>query len=80
MSSEKHDDKGFDDVWLHIVWSLKACYIGKWPTHDPHGNPIRTGSPGEWLADGWFLVVWAVLGDLDYMFHFNFWKDKNLSI
>ena len=60
-----------DEIWLVICWSLYWAYEGVYPTHDYNGkrytsgiDAIRAGHP---LAGGFFLVVWAIRGDLEYM-------------
>ena len=67
-----------DTAWRVISWSLKACYDGKWPTHnwlnqsyleiDPYG--AEAAMAGKDLADGMFLVPWSQTGDLKH-FHEN---------
>ena len=57
--------------WKHIVHSFNALYSGKWPTHDAFGNKYPKDSPdgkraGKWLADGFFGLVWLLMGDNEY--------------
>ena len=41
------DGSSTDDAFFHVlVWSLEAMLLGTWPTHDWHGQPMRTGQPG----------------------------------
>ena len=54
-----------------LVHSLYWAYMGLWPLRDPDGNniPDEEGKPkpGSWLAGGYFLVLWGLLGDLEHM-------------
>ena len=59
--------------WRVLSWSLRALYIGKWPTHDWNGVAYAVGTEAYrlahvvvWLADGFFGVPWSIAGDLDY--------------
>lgn len=60
-----------DAIWKVVCWSLTACYEGKFPSEDPSARPYTEGinarRAGQWLADGYFLVLWLLRSDLDYM-------------
>ena len=58
-------------IWRVIAWSFEQAFAGKHPTTDLAGIPFVTGSAaadksGSDLADGFFLVLWAIRGDLDF--------------
>eukprot|EP00973_Karenia_brevis_P085585 11873825-Karenia_brevis.AAC.1 len=57
--------------WRVLVWSLEALQAGKFPSQDWTG---RSYLEGEWeytmrgqdLAGGFFGVLFALIGDLEY--------------
>jgi len=59
--------------FLILRWSLYWLWMGVWP--DRHWNSNEVYSPdspegqkaGTLLAAGYFGVLWAIMGDLDYM-------------
>ena len=67
----EHGVDSNDAMWRVIVWSLNALFDGRWPAKDWNDQPWPHGSSeaalsGEYLADGFFAVVWLLKGDLDY--------------
>lgn len=57
-----------DAVFKKMRWSLYWLWRGEWPTVDHLGKPVADDEPRGLLADGYFGVVWGLLGDLDYLF------------
>ena len=59
------------EIWLWMCWSLYWAYQGTHPTHGPDGSEYTTGIEadlaGTELAGGYFFVLWAIRGDLEYM-------------
>lgn len=58
-------------IWKIIAWSLKYSFSGMHPDTDMWGASWVAGSPeslsaGTDLAGVFFLVLWAVRGDLDF--------------
>ena len=58
--------------WKVILWSLKAAFEGRWPDRDFNDDPWPIGSfeaskAGTLLAGGFFMVLWSLKGDLDYL-------------
>ena len=58
-------------VWHRVLcWSLECLWTGRWPTHDHNGARYRGGAEealgGSLLAGGYYAVVWALKGDLEY--------------
>jgi hypothetical protein len=60
-----------------LSWSFFWLQLGRWPTHDPWGREYVEGTHEwqlahdiYWLADGFFGILFAIIGDLDY-FHKN---------
>ena len=54
-----------------LKWSFYWLWQGKWPTHDHKGKKYSASSEegkkaNTWLAGGFYAVVWAIMGDLDY--------------
>ena len=54
------------EFWRHIAWSLHACWYGVWPSEDADGKPLSSAQVGKPLADGYFLVLWAMQADLEF--------------
>lgn len=51
-------------------WSMQACWTGYWPEVGPYGEPLtgrRKQMAGMKLCDGFYFVLWALIGDLDYL-------------
>ena len=62
-----------EELWLHLTWSLAAAYHGVHPLRDPYGR-LFTEEDGAWfsragsaLASGYFLVLWTIKCDLDFV-------------
>ena len=58
-------------IWQIIRWSLHWLALGKWPDRSWNGEVYPPGSAdaeraGKDLANGFFGVLWALRGDLDY--------------
>ena len=58
--------------WKVISWSFFWLQQGKWPTTDWNGNSYPVNSiegqrAGSFLAGGYYAIIWAVMGDLDYL-------------
>jgi len=58
-----------------LNWSLFWLHLGRWPTHHWDGTAYLPGSKAyslahdtKWLADGFYGVLWALIGDLDYFY------------
>ena len=57
-----------------LIWSLYRLDLGIWPTKDEWGNDLKPGDPdytdlaGTDLADGWFMPMWKIIGDIEHMF------------
>lgn len=57
-----------------LKWSFYWLWLGKWPTHDYEGKKYPLSSEegkkaNTWLADGYYAVLWALMGDLDYFYY-----------
>ena len=49
---------------------MTACWTGYWPEVGPYGEPLtgrRKQMAGMKLCDGFYFVLWALIGDLDYL-------------
>lgn len=62
--------------WKKIIWSLRACYNGCFPHSDSDGRVYDPTSPagrraGDPLCGGFFFIVFALTGDLEW-----FYKDR----
>ena len=55
-----------DIFWKHLVWSFRALYEGKWPSHNADGDLLNDPRAGTWLADGYCGTLWAIKGDLEW--------------
>ena len=58
-----------ETLWRHLTWSLFWLYQGVWPNAGPNGERLHGTAKkiaGEFLADGFFGICWALLGDLDH--------------
>ena len=68
-------------VWREIVWSLYWAYQGTFPDRGsdniPYTDAYRAGRAGMELMGGLFIVLWVLMGDLDYMFKRMFMADYN---
>ena len=60
-------------IWDMLMWSFWFAYLGIWPTVDwrtkeayPAGSP-EAFRAGKQLANGLFLVVWSLKGDLEHL-------------
>ncbi|CAE7343817.1 unnamed protein product [Symbiodinium sp. CCMP2592] len=58
-------------LWKIFAWSLTALWHGYWPTRDHEGRRFPEGTvqaerAGSALANGFYGVVWSLIGDLDY--------------
>jgi len=58
-----------------LTWSLYWLMLGRWPTRDEHGREYPKGSSEwklahevKWLANGFFGVLWLLVGDLEHMY------------
>ena len=63
----------YNRFWRIMAWSFLALYEGTWPLTQWNGRPWPAGSfqarkAGSPLAGGYFGVLWALKGDLDYFF------------
>ena len=64
----------FEKFQRKLTWSFYWLFLGRWPSRDENGNEYTEGS-AEWkqahndvhLADGYFGVLWFLLGDLEHM-------------
>jgi len=52
--------------WKVLRWSFEALYRGTWPSHDHDGQVLHDAKAGQPLAGGYYGVLWALRGDLDY--------------
>lgn len=58
--------------WKILAWSFFWLLQGTWPTHDWQGNQYGPDTAegqkaGTYLANGYFAIIWALMGDLDYL-------------
>ena len=51
--------------WKQLCKSLRALWEGKWPQTDENGNPHPRA--GQFLAGGFFAVVYCKKGDLPWL-------------
>ena len=65
--------KTLTQFWKKLKWSLEALWHGKWPEVDENGLAMPPGSKSGDLAGGHYACLWALIGDLDYM-----WKGVGL--
>lgn len=47
-----------------LFWSLNALWEGRWPATNRRGDALTGG--GEFLAGGYYGIVWLVKGDLEW--------------
>ena len=73
LQSSRTAVSAMDEVWRNVTWSLKSCYSGLHPTHTPCGR-LFTSADGSWwtragkpLAGGYYMVIWSVRSDLDFV-------------
>jgi hypothetical protein len=66
--------EGFDTrdrFHVRLRWSLYWAWRGEWPRRDLDGNIVNASHvdwvPGAQLAGVFFLVLWRLVGDLQYM-------------
>ncbi|CAJ1430017.1 unnamed protein product, partial [Effrenium voratum] len=51
-----------------LRWSLDSLFSGVWPSEDWYSPSSREGRrAGTFLANGYRAVLWAIIGDLDYL-------------
>lgn len=60
-----------DSFWTVLAWSFGILRSGRWPYRDHRGVAYARGSPeyakaGKHIAGGWYCLLFAVCGDLDY--------------
>eukprot|EP00435_Cladocopium_sp_Y103_P046777 s1128_g13.t1 len=65
------DQGSVDSFMLVLRWSLNALFSGKWPAADHNGERYHPQSreakkAGTYLAGGFYGIVMALVGDLDY--------------
>ena len=61
-----------DEFFKILRWSLYWLYMGVWPDRNWNNKVYSTTSiagqrAGTYLADGYFGVLWGIMGDQDYM-------------
>lgn len=60
------------EIWRIVTWSFHWLYVGVWPRVDWNADPWTDSHPsekalaGKPLAGGYFGVLYALKGDLDY--------------
>lgn len=74
---EQNKDTGPEDatlhtIWQRVLWSLTYSFLGEFPSKDHSGVDYRPSSPearkgGQPLAEGLFVVVWLIKGDLEHL-------------
>jgi hypothetical protein len=65
-SPEQPEDT-LKECWRVALWSLRAAFEGKAPAVDCDGRACTDPRKANRnLADGFFLVIWGVKGDLDF--------------
>ena len=57
----------YDRFWLIFGWSMNALWEGKWPSVDYRGVPIHSDLAGTPLMGGFFMVLWSIAADLDFL-------------
>lgn len=62
------DHNTLDVFYKMLRWSLKACWLGKKPTHDWEGKKMSYPGAGEDLCGGYFFCVWALICDLEHAY------------
>ena len=65
FSAAGHTWKTF---FKRFAWSMYWLWIGKLPTKDWDNNDIHSMEAGTDLMGGFFMALWAIIGDLDYFF------------
>lgn len=60
-----------DSFWKALAWSFGILRSGRWPHRDHRGVRYARSSPehhkaGKHIAGGWYCLVFAICGDLDY--------------
>lgn len=77
LYSQAWGRRTLDAAMRIIAWSLEALQMGRWPATQWDGSAHPPGSlaarrAGEWLADGFFGIIWVLRGDLDWAY--KVWK------
>ena len=72
-AKDDEDEEGSHlEHWRVMLWDLEACFLGRRPSKDHNGRHLTgwrkkvAGQPI--LKSGLRVVIWGVLGDLDYFF------------
>jgi len=55
-----------DVFFTMLIWSFKACWLGKKPKFDWNGKEMFNPGAGEDLCGGFFFCVWALICDLEH--------------
>jgi len=62
-----------DEFYRMLIWSFKACWLGKKPKWDWNGKEMFYPGAGDDLCGGFFFCVWALICDLEHA-----WKAYDL--
>ena len=55
-----------DAFYRMLIWSFKACWLGKKPKYDWNGEEMFYPGAGDDLCGGFFFCVWALISDLEH--------------
>jgi hypothetical protein len=69
------DEGSLEEHWLVTLWDLEACFSGKRPKVDHRGRAFKGNqawraklADKDILANKMRIVLWGILGDLDFFF------------
>ena len=57
-----------DVFYKMLIWSFKACWLGKKPKYDWNGKEMFYPGAGDDLCGGFFFCVWALICDLEHAY------------
>ena len=57
-----------DVFYKMLIWSFRACWLGKKPKFDWNGKEMFYPGAGEDLCGGFFFCVWALICDLEHAY------------
>jgi hypothetical protein len=60
------DHNTLDAFYKMLIWSFKACWLGKKPKWDWNGEEMFYPGAGDDLCGGFFFCVWALICDLEH--------------
>jgi len=57
-----------DTFYKMLIWSFRACWLGKKPTVRWDGEKMSYPGAGDDLCGGFFFAVWALICDLEHAY------------